>query len=345
MSDNYYEPDSEHYDDPESHHQSSRRRHSRQESHQPEYVPQDPHADSARQPRHNPTLLSRSDWQPFTQGEQYHYTHSAGWPDQNYAIYHEGHQANQHQSQLSTGHYPIYARPEPHSRAQQIYGDVEAQHQPSTDYHHAGYPPRPRQTDEIFVDINLEPERTRYMSARDNLDPDYVVQTPNYFGLGKVFSVLWHENQGRNTGTLPSRGPVLPGRFGQPIYSNIRRMVAFKVSGQSSLCFGINTYGGQGVAKRGIDESKHAIVHLSGQPAFSGPREPRMIKEPLELRPNRHDEGLDPMSRLNFSKIYTVEHNIPVRPIGRIASSSMAKFLAYAREELEVPQGSSEWNY
>jgi hypothetical protein len=64
------------------------------------------------------------------------------------------------------------------------------------------------------------------------------------------------------------------------------------------------------------------------------PSEEPMTKEPLEVAPERAEEILDPMSRLNFGKIYTVEHNVKVLPIGRVTNASMARFLQYASDEL-----------
>lgn len=61
-----------------------------------------------------------------------------------------------------------------------------------------------------------------------------------------------------------------------------------------------------------------------------------MVKDPLEVEPERHDETLDPLSRLNFGKIYTVEHNVKVLPIGQIAPGSVSKFVHYARSELVI---------
>jgi hypothetical protein len=61
-----------------------------------------------------------------------------------------------------------------------------------------------------------------------------------------------------------------------------------------------------------------------------------MTKEPLEVTPATFDQRLDPMSRLNFGKIYTVEHNVKVLPVGKISERSMPKFLSYAKRECEV---------
>ncbi|KAL2856412.1 hypothetical protein BJY01DRAFT_178837 [Aspergillus pseudoustus] len=165
----------------------------------------------------------------------------------------------------------------------------------------------------------------------------HMVQHLDYFGPGKVFSILWHENDGRGTNaTHVSVGPLFRGKYGEPIYSTIRRMVVIRAFDHYSWCFSISTYGGRGVAKPGVDPAKHAIVHMSDAEPRLGSNEPLMVKEPLRVNPERFDERLNPKSRLNFGKIYTVEHNVKVLPIGEIAEVSMPKFILYARAEMTI---------
>lgn len=95
----------------------------------------------------------------------------------------------------------------------------------------------------------------------------------------------------------------------------------------------ITTYSGQGVAKSGVDRSKHATVYMRGGRPGTKAGEPKMPKEPLEVEPARPDQKLDPMSRLNFGKVYTVEHNVKILPVGRVTEASMAKFSAYIKAE------------
>ncbi|RDW78921.1 uncharacterized protein DSM5745_05773 [Aspergillus mulundensis] len=171
------------------------------------------------------------------------------------------------------------------------------------------------------------------------LDSRYIVQAPEYFVPGAVFSILWHENDARGP-SHPSQtleqGSQFRGRFGQPIYSTIRRLVVVKHFDQASWCFAISTYGGRGVAKPGVDPSKHAIVYLRNTRPFTGDREPTMHKAPLEIEAEYPEEHLNSMSRLNFGKIYTVEHNVKILPIGRIVEADMSRFFDYARSELSL---------
>ncbi|KAL2820891.1 hypothetical protein BDW59DRAFT_112550 [Aspergillus cavernicola] len=186
-------------------------------------------------------------------------------------------------------------------------------------------------------EIRPELGHPEHFSQESDLDPRYAIQRRTYYSPGRVFSILWHENDGRGVhGTHISAGPQYRGRYGEPIYSTIRRMVVFKSFGRYSWCFSISTYNGRGVSKPGVDPSKHAIVYMTGtQPTFQH-NEPTMTKTPLEVYPERYDEGLDRMSRLNYGKIYTVEHNVKVLPIGAVIPESMPKFLDYARFELEI---------
>jgi hypothetical protein len=113
-------------------------------------------------------------------------------------------------------------------------------------------------------------------------------------------------------------------------------MVVVKAMNQCAWCVPITTYGGKGVAKPGVDPAKHAIVYMRGSVPTCKADEPRMTKEPLEIEPARPDERLDEMSRLNFGKVYTVEHNVKVRHVGMISWTSMVKFRGYASNEFRL---------
>ncbi|KAE8390053.1 hypothetical protein BDV23DRAFT_155811 [Aspergillus alliaceus] len=181
-------------------------------------------------------------------------------------------------------------------------------------------------------------------STNQIFDSRYRVQSNprGFFKVGRVFAVLWHENTEATatprggTRSRASECEITVGRFGQRIYSDIRRMVVFKEQDRCSWCFPVHTYSRQGVAKRGVDPSKHAIIYMDGTQPRYGPNEPGMTKEPLKVTPVSYDQKLDRMSRLNFGKTYTVEHNVRVLPIGHISEESIARFQNYARRETEL---------
>ncbi|KAL1986169.1 hypothetical protein VTN96DRAFT_6821 [Rasamsonia emersonii] len=164
-----------------------------------------------------------------------------------------------------------------------------------------------------------------------SLDPGFQVKKESYFEFGKVFAVLHHQNAGaqvdhRDSDTFTS------GRYGEKIYSSIRPMVVVKNFRRHSLCIAIWTYSGNGVAKKSVDPSSHAVVYNADSKPYTHPKEPRMTKEPLAVKVSSPDLKLDQMSRINFNKIYTVEHNEKVLPIGKIARESLPKLKEYSRD-------------
>ncbi|KAL4759999.1 uncharacterized protein BDW70DRAFT_161057 [Aspergillus foveolatus] len=275
--------------------------------------------------------------------EESHYIYSTG--RSNSRIYDESHEPGygaRFNDYGQDGQEPDYEEQSDDREETFRYGNDTNYHHPLTLRHtntHTGYPPPTTQTGRhrgSYPEVMPTPGHPMSLPLESVLDSRYMVQPPNYYREGKVFSILWHENDGRAGGTLVSRGPQYRGRFGEPIYSTIRRMVVFRQYEQCSWCFAITTYNGRGVAKRGVDPDKHAIVYMRGTTPTLGVGEPRMVKEPLEVVPENPGENLDYMSRLNFSKIYTVEHNVKVLPIGRISNRSMTRFREYARYELAL---------
>ena len=61
------------------------------------------------------------------------------------------------------------------------------------------------------------------------------------------------------------------------------------------------------------------------------PGERGLVKRPIAVNPCNPSLTLDPMSRLNFGKLYTVEHNVRLRDIGVVAADSMPYLDAYFR--------------
>ncbi|KAL3460892.1 hypothetical protein BJX64DRAFT_289830 [Aspergillus heterothallicus] len=87
----------------------------------------------------------------------------------------------------------------------------------------------------------------------------------------------------------------------------------------------ITTYGGRGVAKPGVNAATHAAVYMSNNQPSIGSSEYAMLKEPLEVEPQRMDESLDPKSRLNFvPSPYYLEHAFASRLEGQLAMAKLA---------------------
>ncbi|KAB8264386.1 hypothetical protein BDV32DRAFT_83671 [Aspergillus pseudonomiae] len=195
-----------------------------------------------------------------------------------------------------------------------------------------------------FTHQNIPPPVSSGPTPSEPLDSRYRVQEHprTFFKVGRVFAVVWHEGMGNAAplkgGTkshASDRELITEGKFGAKIFTDIRRMVVFKEQAQCAWCFPVHTYSRLGVAKASVDPSKHAIIYIKGTRPAYGPNEPKMTKDPLEVTPEPYQK-LHMMSRLNFGKIYTVEHNQRVLPVGNISEESMAKFHLYAKRETEL---------
>lgn len=100
----------------------------------------------------------------------------------------------------------------------------------------------------------------------------------------------------------------------------------------------INTYNSQGVTKHGLseeDKRAHSIVYMSGTRPSCLPEEERdLTKKPIAVEKASDDQKLDIMSRLNFKKIYTIEHNVKVMNVGKVTRDSLPVFLKYWKQSL-----------
>jgi hypothetical protein len=80
----------------------------------------------------------------------------------------------------------------------------------------------------------------------------------------------------------------------------------------------ILTYGKQGCRKLGVKASKNGIVHSVGQKPVMLRNEPKLGFKPVRVEMTAKWETLSPQSRVNYSKIMSVERNVKVFFIGSI---------------------------
>jgi hypothetical protein len=91
------------------------------------------------------------------------------------------------------------------------------------------------------------------------------------------------------------------------------------------------TYGRQGTLKNGLSEADikaHAVIYMVGTSSAAAPGE-KIVKNPIAVHPAREDQKLHPMSRINFDKIYTIEHNVKVMNVGKVAHESSFNLWRY----------------
>lgn len=98
-------------------------------------------------------------------------------------------------------------------------------------------------------------------------------------------------------------------------------------------CIPISTYGGRGTLKPGLRPETHAIIYMDGTEPTPLKNENGMTKEPLKVeRTGGSSGGLDHASRVNFDKVYTVEHDVKVMNVGKVCRQSMPKLEMYWRD-------------
>jgi hypothetical protein len=83
------------------------------------------------------------------------------------------------------------------------------------------------------------------------------------------------------------------------------------------------TYQGQGVAKPGVLKRNHAIIYTGKNEPAPQPKEQPVegekgMLQAIRVNPLSKQGRLHPLYRINFSKIYTVEHNVKVYNFGDV---------------------------
>ena len=217
--------------------------------------------------------------------------------------------------------------------------------------------PAERMTDPELLHKGIQAHR--FLHATDNNETEQLystfrVRNHPFFVLGRVFLVLWVEPAGENTTVVTSverSDPDPPGfsrgRYQERVYSKVRRFVVIREGKDYCSALPVVTYGRQGVGKRGVVKAEHAIVHTTRDSPRPVPaelphrNEDGMRSQPIRIVPDQPTDKLDSMSRIDFGKIYTIQHNIKVKPFGNVHERSRgALFTQFNNVWKKDPQGS-----
>jgi hypothetical protein len=187
-------------------------------------------------------------------------------------------------------------------------------------------PPNPR---ERGINVGAE----RLASA---LFPTFTIrpQPSRFFAVGRVFRILSSEPAaGASIVSSWEPGVVLNHR-GERAFSKVRRFIVIRTGSNYCTALPINSYGGAGVARRGVKKSEHVIVFSRGpvppSPARNeqpGRGEGGMQPVPIRVDPDSQAEHLDIMSRINLAGVTTVSYDVKVRSVGVVSAQSMRSLL------------------
>ncbi|KAK3370137.1 hypothetical protein B0H63DRAFT_527884 [Podospora didyma] len=153
---------------------------------------------------------------------------------------------------------------------------------------------------------------------RDELDHRYVVEHSSKFQPGEVFKIMWSEPLGATNNETRTDFEVRMVK-GQQFYHGFRRFIVVGNDEGHCTCVPILTYERRACTKRGVKPLKHGIVYHTGGEPRPLSQEPVLGFPPVEMMPYEKTEKLAPESRVNYSKLVTVEHNNRVFFIGRIS--------------------------
>lgn len=134
--------------------------------------------------------------------------------------------------------------------------------------------------------------------------------------------IIWSEPAGHAIRDGPNFSST---PLGARIFSETRRFVVVQSKVGHSLCCPIHTYQKRGTTSRipRVNYGVHAVVHVAGTTPklLPGEEPPGMGNFPIVLEDRF--VTVEPSSRLNFGKVYTVEHNTEVRNVGKISKESV----------------------
>ncbi|GAW16820.1 hypothetical protein ANO14919_062590 [Xylariales sp. No.14919] len=174
--------------------------------------------------------------------------------------------------------------------------------------------PVPTRTD--FIDTSIIRGTPGSVEPIDNR---FVVEHSYKFQPGEVFKILWSEPTGQVAGDAPiSDIRAINDPAGQ-FYVGYRRFIIVTTDeSHHSTCVPILTYDRRGCGKKGVRPSKHGIIYAAGSKPKLLKNEPELGFDPVPLEIYAEGETLARESRVNYSKLVTIEHNVKVFFIGRI---------------------------
>ena len=91
------------------------------------------------------------------------------------------------------------------------------------------------------------------------------------------------------------------------------------------------------MAKSGVNKSEHAIIYTGKTAPSAQPSErPKpgvagLLKTSIRVDPDDIGEKLDPMSRIDFGRVFNIEHNVKVRSLGKVHAASKANLITQFR--------------
>ncbi|KAF2492887.1 hypothetical protein BU16DRAFT_620199 [Lophium mytilinum] len=172
----------------------------------------------------------------------------------------------------------------------------------------------------------------------EELDSSYSVRKDGkrFFKRGTLFSVLFSEGMGE-TQKMQDNENVTTVKYGGKVFTQIRRFVV--VAEREGFCYAcpVFTYTGRGTLKPGCRPWEHAVIYYSTlQSPITLDGENQMKNSPIGVKPEPTEtRPLSTASRVQFGKVYPIDHNVKVKLLGKVITEHMGRLIAYYKNELD----------
>ncbi|KAK9774266.1 putative DUF6590 domain-containing protein [Seiridium cardinale] len=167
----------------------------------------------------------------------------------------------------------------------------------------------------------------------------YQVAPGTTFQPGEIFKTIWSTPRGVNLAPHSPEPTELRAGDDPRFFVGPRRfIVVARDEGNHSTCVPIFTYNRKGCKKKGLKPKAHGIVYSKPGKPRKLSDEPELGFKPVAVNMYGELEKLDKASRVNYSKLTEIDHNVPVIFIGHIDPKDWDIVLDAVNERWESKQ-------
>ncbi|KAL9095787.1 MAG: hypothetical protein Q9165_001784 [Trypethelium subeluteriae] len=143
----------------------------------------------------------------------------------------------------------------------------------------------------------------------------------NFYKPGKVFRTPWYEPA--DTSQNSGRDPILiSGRFKDLLAEKIQWFIVFNSLPGHCHCVRVTTHNSRATTKPGVNPSHYCVLVPRGV-------SPKLLKDehvpnpPIHVKLFEHTQEIATEARVDLGRIYTVEYNVAVDPIGIVVPDDL----------------------
>ena len=152
------------------------------------------------------------------------------------------------------------------------------------------------------------------------LDFEDVRRPSSYFKRGRVFITPW----------------CWPGKYTGQLLTKPTRFIVVNPGAKFSICVRIGGLSEQTKTTLGMYGNHHAALIPEGATFTHHEQGEALTKDPIEMKIENETLHIDPMSRIDFTELHKIGHDVKVQNLGRVIGASIARLRDYVAES-QVP--------